>query len=220
MVVDNGDKLWDEEEEEEEQEESEEVDRCVEEYISTGVSEDEEGNVLVSPPIPSSQHNQNNSTVKFDAEFPVIDLQGFQLGRSFVVKELAIYDGNRLAHYVFKPPIPYINLSYKDRRRVNWLERNHHSLRYSDGHVHFSEFPLILKRFTKNFQKVYVKGHQKKDILKLYLDIPIVNLENFKNTPALRETVSNCCMYHKNHPSICAIINVKILYNFLNVGNK
>lgn len=147
----------------------------------------------------------------------IIDLQGFQLRQTFVVKEMAIYDGYRLAHYIFKPNIPFKNLSPKERCQVRWLEQNHHCLSYSDGYVCLSELPVILHRFTKNYQRVYVKGHQKQKILRMYFNGPIVNLEmHFAAVPSLRNRTSeNCCMAHKKCPSVCAISNVKILYDFL-----
>lgn len=152
----------------------------------------------------------------------VIDVQGFQLQHTFTVKELAIYDGYRLAHFVFKPKIPFKNLSSKERRVVRWSEDNHHCLPYHQGHVSQDELPRILTEFTRNFQRVYVKGHQKLNILRIYLNIPIVNLESgFEGVPNLRNAVSeNCCMSHAKCPSVCSVVNVKLLYNFLIRENK
>lgn len=143
----------------------------------------------------------------------VVDIQGFSLTDGFAVKELAISDGKMMNHYVFKPQVPYSQLTHSEQKQIAWLENNHHSLRYEDGHVSLSELDNILHRFTAHVNLIFVKGKQKIQFLKQYItNVPIVNLEYSENIPNLVATVdSNSCMYHNNKSFICCIANVKTL---------
>lgn len=147
----------------------------------------------------------------------VIDVQGFPLHDGFLIKELALSDGKRINHFVFKPKIPYRQLCCNDRRLVTRLETNHHALRYSDGYVNLCALPDILQRFAGNAAVVYVKGHQKVNVLKNYLEVSLVNLEYVANVPKLSQTNTNTCMYHLNDFKNCAISNVTVLCDFLNL---
>jgi hypothetical protein len=60
--------------------------------------------------------------------FVVIDIHGFHIPH-FVPKELAVWDGHRLRHYVFKEPFPFKYLTEPLQRQVNWLTNHHHRLR-------------------------------------------------------------------------------------------
>lgn len=142
--------------------------------------------------------------------FCVIDVQGFPLNDGFMVKELAITDGKLTNHFVFKAQVPYCQLTINEKQQVDWLECNHHSLRYDDGHVHLSELSDILQRFTAHYKFILVKGHQKVALLKQFIvNIPIINLEHTENISKLTKVTSNCCMYHSNKFSFCSIANVK-----------
>lgn len=142
----------------------------------------------------------------------VIDVQGFSLDAGFLVKEMAISDGQMINHFVFKPCTSYWSLTSHEKQQIHWLENNHHGLQYGDGHVDLSELPDILQRFTIEAKVIFVKGHQKKEFLKKYIsDIPIVNLEFVENIPKLTKVTSKCCMYHHNTPKICALSNVYLL---------
>lgn len=146
----------------------------------------------------------------------VIDIQGFLLNDGYLVKELAISDGNMINHYLFKPDVPYNRLTSKEKQQIQWLENNHHTLRYSDGHVNLSELKGILQRFTAKSDLIFVKGHQKVNVLKKYgVNTPIINLEYVQNAPKLVQTKSACCFYHKNNLKICSISNVNILSAYL-----
>jgi hypothetical protein len=148
----------------------------------------------------------------------VIDVQGVLLEDGFSAKEMAISDGVRIVHFIFKPTTPFRELSDAEKQQVRWLENNHHSLRYSDGHVNPDEIPAILRRFGvhRNHTVCYVKGHQKIDFLKKHLpphSANIVNLEYYDVPNFIRTDMS--CMYHFNRYSICSLINVKLLCKYL-----
>lgn len=65
-----------------------------------------------------------------------------------------------------------------EKRQIKWLERNHHALRYSEGHFNLCEMSNILRRFTANTRIIIVRGHDEANILKKFVNIEIVNLEH------------------------------------------
>ncbi|EFA12323.2 hypothetical protein TcasGA2_TC005151 [Tribolium castaneum] len=50
----------------------------------------------------------------------IIDVQGYKIGKKFIVKELAALRGDKLAHYVFQPPFPSQLLNPQDEKQVKW----------------------------------------------------------------------------------------------------
>lgn len=145
----------------------------------------------------------------------VVDMEGFYTPK-FTPKELAISDGLKTNHYVFKPAIPFENLTNRWKQNVRWLENNLHNIPYVDGHVEYKEIKNILKKFTENASCIYVKGYQKKEFLDKILDHVVINLENAAGVPNL--TKSECdCFYHTKS-SCCSLHNVKILCDFLHLN--
>ncbi|XP_032664105.1 uncharacterized protein LOC116840890 [Odontomachus brunneus] len=68
-----------------------------------------------------------------------VDLQGFVVGKRFIVKEVAILrNGSVLSHYIFTSPMPWHLLARSDKSRAYWLTVNHHGLRWDDGIVAYS----------------------------------------------------------------------------------
>ncbi|EFN63557.1 hypothetical protein EAG_04559 [Camponotus floridanus] len=67
-----------------------------------------------------------------------VDLQGFIVGKNFVVKEAAVLrNGSVLSHYIFTCPVPWYMLTKSERCQVLWLIKNHHGLSWNDGHVSY-----------------------------------------------------------------------------------
>jgi len=59
-----------------------------------------------------------------------VDLQGFIVGETFVVKEFAVLrEGYILSHYIFGRPYPWDRLPKSERSRASWLTAKHHGLR-------------------------------------------------------------------------------------------
>ena len=155
-------------------------------------------------------------------EFVVVDVQGFNInihehtdGKMFIPKELAAYDGKVVAHYIFKPPFPYSSLSRDEKKQVNWLERNYHSISWSKGYVYSRNIRSIMNEISKKYNSVYVKGFEKCNALRQYLIVNNiieisaegnVSLNNYKSEPN--------CMNHKLSPTHCALSNVYLLYEY------
>lgn len=146
----------------------------------------------------------------------VIDIQGF-MTPDFLPKEMAVWNGERLAHYVFKEPFPFSCLTDKLQRQAAWLTKNHHMLKWSDGDVELSRIPHILSDIKKTYAtKVYCKGDIKYKYLRRYFEevTDLGKIENLKNLPKnVRPYVNAKCFYHNK--GACAIDNVKLLYDYL-----
>jgi len=58
-----------------------------------------------------------------------VDLQGFLIGRHFVIKEFAaLKDGFELSHYIFVCPYPWTLFSKSERHQAMWLIENRHGI--------------------------------------------------------------------------------------------
>lgn len=161
-------------------------------------------------------------------DFCVIDIQGFIVDSNFVPKELSIgcSSNEELYSYLFKPIKPFKYLSAFEKKQVLWLEKNHHNIPYSEGHIYVSELKNILSLFN-SYKTIFVKGHIKVDFLKDILPVKtnIINLEHDNNENCVSLKVfQTTCIYHKNNYGICSVHNVKLLMkyvkNVLSLNNK
>lgn len=149
----------------------------------------------------------------------ILDVQGFFLDKKeFFPKELALFDGTHISHYIFKPPKKYSTLSVENKIQIHWLENNFHGLKWSVGYVPLSELTNILKHETSN-NIVYVKGLEKTRYIQNIVGSEFV--EEYPHTePALHKILRKpSCFYHTIPYGHCAIVNVKLLYDKL-VWNK
>lgn len=144
----------------------------------------------------------------------VLDVQGFLIleSKQFVVKELAIFDGERLGHYVFEPPCSYSDLSKSTKRQVKWLENYHHGIMFHEGHVPLYKVSSILDKHLSDVDTVYVKGHQKYLFVKNFS--PHTKVVDLGQSLVITNVSLNKpnCFYHSNDLCICAINNCKLLY--------
>lgn len=162
-------------------------------------------------PILSAEHR---TKVWRRMAFLVVDMQGFNVP-AFTPKEMSISDGVRSIHLLFKPSVPFRNLSPCNQREIRWLEKNHLNLRYGDGHVDLKDIVSILHNISSSYNVIYVKGHQKASFLNSILDIDVVNLEYVDCVPNLVKT-KHACFYHKrDYSSMCTQNNVKILLDYV-----
>lgn len=140
----------------------------------------------------------------------VLDVQGFKLeNNKFIPKELAAYDGNKICHYVFKPPFDIRFLPSHLRKQADWLMKNHHSILWNDGFTPIHKFSNIMKNLTEQVDQVYVKGTEKMQYIKKYTLNPVIDLGD---DPPLQKEKPHC-FYHSNPICICALTNVYYLYN-------
>jgi hypothetical protein len=84
-------------------------------------------------------------------------------------------------------------LSSINKKQVSYDEENIHGLRYSDGDINSNDIQQILSEALKNYDAVYVKGHQKNEYLKQILPhLEIKNIENEEDAPKFIERPAKC----------------------------
>lgn len=139
-------------------------------------------------------------------------MQGFRnLDNTFLIKELAAFDGNNIHHTIFQPPHPFQDLPHHLQKTNKWLTTHYHNLEWCDGDTPYKKFIPILQQIANVRDTIYVKGTEKCTFLKKIInDIPIIELPEKsrlqKDTPQ--------CMFHKNGLlTMCAVTNVIFLYN-------
>lgn len=139
-----------------------------------------------------------------------MDVQGFKIGnKTFYPKELAVYDGNAISHFIFRPPFPFKTLPEDLQRQAKWLMHNHHCIDWNEGFTPAFMISKILQRLLRDADTVYVKGKEKTTYLQTFSDKTIIELDE---QPALRESAP-FCMYHTNPICVCALSNVYNLYH-------
>lgn len=145
----------------------------------------------------------------------ILDVQGYLINKTeFIPKELAIFDGEKVSHYIFKPPFKYYQLTKDDRKQVVWLENYYHGLMWGVGWTSLQSFKNILQYETKNDSIIYVKGFEKTNFIRKYLGNIVqeypeteFSLRNINRQPY--------CFYHNIPYGHCALVNVKLLYENL-----
>lgn len=139
----------------------------------------------------------------------VVDIQGFKISdKDFSPKELAVYDGRQLSHYIFRAPFPFNKLPGHLQNQATWLMHNHHCIDWNEGFTPVFLFPKIIKRLLRDADKVYVKGKEKAQYLQNFTSKTIIECDL---QPSLNMT-SPSCIYHLQSVCICALSNVYHLY--------
>ena len=147
-----------------------------------------------------------------------VDLQGFKLNETFIVKEAAILvDGCASSHFLFRPPIHWSRLTGEERAGIRWLTNNHHSLRWMDGNVSYDRARELIREATcanLGNRVIYVKGSEKIQWLRTILGdnnggLVIENIdEAYDNIGSLERVHLESpirCAYHARN---CALSNV------------
>lgn len=155
-----------------------------------------------------------------------VDVQGFKIAdNKFIVKEVAILiDGNRIAHYIFKPPFDWAFLPCECKRQATWLRKNHHGLHWNDGYIEFDRLSYLLTTMLQS-RIVMVKGLEKKQWLQDFVkDVHIENAEEYEDC-AFRLCDGESEFKCAHHDGVCALANVFKLHRWCidhiaNNGNK
>lgn len=175
---------------------------------------------LILQPILTLTHRNRIYRQRFE-RFLVVDVQSFR-APDFTPKEMSITDGQRhILHLLFKSAVPFKKLPLNRRKEITWLENNYININYTSGYVDLKYLVYILSNVCKNYDIIYVKGHEKDGFLRCYLDIEIINLEYDENVPKLFKTDLPCFFHNTTtKSSMCTQNNVKILLSYLLNKNK
>jgi len=93
-----------------------------------------------------------------------VDLQGFIVDETFVVKEFAaLREAHILSHYIFASPYPWDLFTKFERSCASWLIANHHGLQWEDGIIPYSRAKWLITTAVigteDNDDNNFVKGH-------------------------------------------------------------
>lgn len=154
-----------------------------------------------------------------------VDMQGFNLPE-FVVKEMAIFDGKRTAHFLFKPPKPWSCIDDQSvKNNIKYLQNNVHCLNYSSGNIDYEQLPDILQKYLldEGVDRIYVKGAQKKTLLEEFLassdiQIEIIATDWMQECPVMfseKPLCMNHCIKSHTKKCKCSVNNCQILYNWI-----
>lgn len=146
-------------------------------------------------------------------KFIIIDVQFYTYQ---IPKEMCIFDGKKMAHFIFKPAVPYSHLSSDNKKQINWLLKNHLCIPYETGFCNKNDIVEILKFITTDVDFIYVKGAIKEQFLREHLSssTKIINLENKNYMPKL-EKCSPACFYHENSKCYCSINICKQIFDYI-----
>jgi len=162
-----------------------------------------------------------------------VDLQGFIVDKTFVVKEFAVLrEGHILSHYIFGHPYPWDLLSKSEKSCASWLTAKHHGLRWEDGIIPYykaKEFITKAVIGTKDNDDdddddnnlVYVKGYEKREWLQNLLqddareDVYIENIDaHYEDMESLNKLDITHTLRCQKHVTNCALQNVFKLFNW------
>jgi hypothetical protein len=140
----------------------------------------------------------------------------------FYPKEISTYDGCCLENYLLKPSTSFSELSSINKKQVRYDEENIHGLRYSDGDINSNDIQQILSEALKNYDTVYVKGHQKNEYLKQILPhLEIKNIENEEDALKFIERPAKCFGRNNDGRKWCdGITNCIILQHWVEKNNS
>jgi len=142
----------------------------------------------------------------------------------YLIKEMSVLDLNssNTQHWIFKH---YCTQNAKSRCVNKWLMRNYHQLSLECGDVEYSEVERILN--SLNFTRIYVKGTQKREIIKKFIPkIDVIDMGQEMNCPRFNQIecltdLFRCCNYHKDlNRKQCTLFKVFMLSKWYKNNNN
>lgn len=144
----------------------------------------------------------------------IVDIQLFKVDdEQYIIKELAVIQNKKIAHFIFKPPYPFENLALKYKKQAKWLMRYHHCIKWNEGEIEFEQFKNILNKCTSNAETIYVKGREKAAYLRKVLDKKIVELPE---SPSLKLSTPSC-LFHSSERCRCSLRTAKFLESIYHI---
>ncbi|KYN26858.1 hypothetical protein ALC57_03759 [Trachymyrmex cornetzi] len=161
-----------------------------------------------------------------------VDLQGFIVGKKFIVKEVAVLrKGAILSHYIFTCPMPWSFLTKSEQYCASWLSAYHHGLQWEDGMIPYNMVKRLItmavigvEESDDNNALIYVKGHEKREWLAEILDSNNLTIEtldtDYKDIDSLHNLDVNNTMRCGKHVKNCALQNVFKIHNWWSQRQK
>ena len=133
--------------------------------------------------------------------FVLVDVELFH---DNVVKELALYNNERVDSYTFGPPYTYKTLITKAERKQNsWLTQNVHLIGWNAGQIHYTELMNVVVKYI-HIDEFYAKGAEKCKMLESIFPVQFTNIEEF-GCPKLSEVTKDaglCRSFPYRHDKI------------------
>ena len=158
----------------------------------------------------------------------IVDIQFGNLGEEEVcVREFAAIEWKENSDpslLLFKPPIPWVELSGREKKSNLYLEENHHGIRWTDGFYEGKEVYRVLDKILVRANIVLTKGKEKEIYLRRYVK-NVINIEDAdENCPSLKKLQETYkqgynCWNHTSPKSICACDNILNLFEYMNEQN-
>lgn len=149
-----------------------------------------------------------------------IDIQGFQYGtNNFLCKEIAVtnLDSGYYSHRFVRMPIDISHYCGNIRAHMNYVTKNIHGIEWvNEDDLDYENITDYLNNAIGMSNKIYVKGHEKKEWLeRLLVAVNVIDLEQ-EDCPSFEELKSflksHHCQLHLNNNNLnCALENVNFL---------
>lgn len=159
----------------------------------------------------------------------IVDMQGFVDNNDrFLPKEVAVVsldDRESIAHWVVLPSIPIQHLSAEAKAKYRWLSSHHHGITWGAGSIEYFRVVLELQKMADQANLIYVRGCEKAEFLKKYIQTKIIDLElNKGNMPFTKmPKVRKSCYFHRmqrNSNLSCALTNALKIKQWMLEGSE
>lgn len=139
-----------------------------------------------------------------------LDFEGFLLDENnFIVKELSFCDLEKNYHnfWTFQPPYEFSKLTLKQKRQYFWIKNNTHGFTWYSGDLPYSKLFSFLRRLSKRYARIYVKGHEKTRFIERFCKDKCFNIEDLgcPKIDFLPHHNISCGFYHSS-PTHCALV--------------
>ena len=158
----------------------------------------------------------------------VFDIQCVKNANNIDVrKEVAVVSvlDDYICNWILAPPYTSKKLPNNIKTTNKWLSRNKHGLEWEDGYITKPALTNHLREITKNFDKIFVRGNEKKKILEGMVYNEVINLAEEREDesfPAFAELAwfNTRCILHaarrkSSTPFSCALNRAECLKNWL-----
>lgn len=132
----------------------------------------------------------------------IVDVQFFRTSTTeYTVKELAVTDGDRTAHYIFKPPFVFEKLPPDLQTQARWLIQYHHGIKWNSGFIPAYLATPIICNLLENARSIYVKGREKADFIR---DVSAKAVIELPERPTLQPKPA-ACFHHSRDEVLCSL---------------
>ncbi|KAL6417193.1 hypothetical protein ACFW04_014622 [Cataglyphis niger] len=144
-----------------------------------------------------------------------VDLQGFIIGRNFIIKEVAILRNVYiLSYYIFASSVPWHVLIKSERFQALWLIGHHHGVQWEDRNVPYSMAKRLIMIAEKREWLADILGDARNDVIIEsldvdYEDIVLLNKLDVTNTIRYEKHLKNCDVWEDEN---CLHLDLRRLF--------